>query len=179
MLEKINEKLLANLKREFPTSDTEFLVTFIRVIHFQHAVPSLFDQYFSRMGLSKARFMVLIQLFLRGGEEGLGISEINRFYGVSAATMTGVVDTLEREGYVKRSHSAKDRRRVILRLTKHGELFMRRFIPVHALNLKNMMRSFSREDLTNLMNLNARLVESIESFLSSDRLKIPGEGVGK
>ena len=176
MQEVFGREALARLKREFPTSDPEFLMTFIRIIHLQHAVPILFDQYFSKMGLSKARFMVLIQLFMRGGEEGLGISEINSVYGVSSATMTGVVDTLEREGYVTRSHSAKDRRRVILKLTKRGQLFMRRFIPVHSSNLHGMMRSFSNEDLTELMRLNARLVKSIEAFLSSDHLKVPGSG---
>ena len=178
MQESLGEEILERLRREFPTSDTKFLMMFIRVIHLQHAVPILFDQYFSKMGLSKARFMVLIQLFMRGGEKGLGISEISSFYNVSSATMTGVVDTLEKEGYVTRSHSTKDRRRVILKLTKRGQLFMRRFIPVHSSNLRNMMRSFSSGDLENLMQLNERLVESIEGFLSSDRLKVPGTGYG-
>ncbi len=178
MRESLGEEVLEKLKREFPYSDTEFLMTFIRVIHLQHAVPILFDQYFSKMGLSKARFMVLIQLFLRGGKGGLGISEINSFYGVSSATMTGIVDTLEREGYVVRTHSREDRRRVILKLTKQGQLFMRRFIPVHSSNLRNMMQSFSNEDLKDLMRLNERLVESIEGFLSSDRLKVPEAGYG-
>ena len=178
MQESLGEEILERLRREFPTSDTELLMTFIRVIHLQHAVPILFDQYFSKMGLSKARFMVLIQLYMRGREEDLGISEISSFYGVSSATMTGVVDTLEKEGYVTRSHSTKDRRRVILKLTKQGLLFMRRFIPAHSSNLQSMMRFFSNEDLKNLMRLNERFVESIESFLSSDRLKVPETGYG-
>jgi len=176
MRESLGEEILERLKREFPYSDTEFLMTFIRVIHFQHAVPILFDQYFSKMGLSKARFMVLIQLYIRADEEGLGISEINTFYSVSSATMTGVIDTLEKEGFVTRTHSKKDRRRIILKLTDQGKMFMRRFIPTHSTNLKNMMRAFSTEDLKRLMQLNAKLVESIEKFLMSDLLKVPDMG---
>ncbi|RTZ91492.1 MAG: hypothetical protein DSY91_04980 [Deltaproteobacteria bacterium] len=178
MRELPGEEVLARLRREFPYSDTEIFMTFIRIIHLQHAVPILFDQYFSKMGLSKARFMVLVQLYMRGGKEGLSISEISSFYEVSSATMTGVVDTLEKEGYVTRLHSKMDRRRVILKLTKRGELFMRRFIPVHSSNLRNMMRAFSEEDLKSLMLLNERLVESIEAFLDSDSLKVPGKGYG-
>ncbi len=174
--EVLEREVLARLKREFPTSDTEFLMTFVRVIHAVHAVPILFEQYFSLMGLSKARFMVLIQLFLRGGDEGLGISEISSLYGVRSATMTGIVDTLEKEGYVVRSHSRKDRRRVILTLTKQGQVFMRRFIPAHSANLQSMMSSFTREDMETLMALNERLVTSIETFLASDRVKFPEVG---
>jgi len=168
-----DEGVAKKLKTAFPEIDTDFLVTFLRAVHYQHALPALFDQYFARMGLSKARFMVLIQLFVRGGVDGLGISELTRLYNVSSATMTGVVDTLEKEGFVERSHSKSDRRRINLRLTKRGRDFMGRFIPVHVENMKSMTEVFEMDDLRSLMRLNARLVTAFEEFMNSDRLKVP------
>ena len=168
-----SEFIMKRLNSLLPELDTGFLETFVRVIHYEHAIPALFDQYFARMGLSKARFMVLIQIFVRGGEKGLGISELTRFYNVRSATLTGVIDTLEKEGLVERSHDRKDRRRINLRLTKEGKDFMLRFIPAHVENMKRMIRGFEEENLHQLLNLNARLVVAIESFLSSDQIQIP------
>jgi len=173
-MEKVLEEgAVKKLKSEFPEIDTRFLGTLVRVVHFQHAVPALFDQYFAKMGLSKARFMVLVQLFVRGGEGGLGISDLIRLYSVSSATMTGVVDTLEKEGFVARSHSQSDRRKINLNLTARGREFMTCFIPIHYANMKRLMEDFTVEDLQVFMKLNNRLVASIEAFLESDRLRVP------
>ena len=173
MKEILEEGIAKKMKSEFPEIDTRFLMMLVRVVHFQHAVPALFDQYFVKMGLSKARFMVLIQLFVRGGMAGLGISDIISLYNVSSATMTGVVDTLEKEGFVERSHSKSDRRRINLRLTARGREFMTYFIPIHYANMKRLMEDFTVEDLQVFMQLNDRLVTAIEDFLESDRLRIP------
>jgi len=169
----VEKGVMKKLKGKFPKFDAQFLATLIHVIHFQHAVPALFDQYFAKMGLSRARFMVLIQLFVRDSEDGLGISDLIRLYNVSSATMTGVVDTLEKEGFVTRSHSKSDRRRINLRLTARGQEFMTYFIPIHYTNMKKMMEDFTMEDLQVFMRLNTSLVATIEDFLVSDRLRIP------
>lgn len=50
----------------------------------------------------------------------MGLKELARHMGVTAATMSLTIDRLERKGYVMRLRDASDRRRVQLRLTSAG-----------------------------------------------------------
>ena len=96
----------------------------------QHEIPlgrllsvagRLLSQHFQTLldtaGLSPAGWHVLMRL---QEEDGLTQRELADLCYVTPATMTGVVDTLEREGMVVRERSADDRRVVRLRLTPVG-----------------------------------------------------------
>ena len=52
--------------------------------------------------------------------DAIGLNDLARHMGVTAATMSLTVDRLERKGYVVRLRDASDRRRVQLRLTSAG-----------------------------------------------------------
>jgi DNA-binding MarR family transcriptional regulator len=52
--------------------------------------------------------------------EGTSLLALVRHMGVTASTMSLMVDRLERGGYVRRDRSAQDKRRVDLRLTPAG-----------------------------------------------------------
>ena len=54
------------------------------------------------------------------GVEGTSLLELARHMGVTASTMSLMVDRLERGGYVRRERSQQDGRRVDLRLTAAG-----------------------------------------------------------
>ncbi|RFS81072.1 MarR family transcriptional regulator [Actinomadura spongiicola] len=71
----------------------------------------------SRHGMSPVGFFLLRQLIV---EDGLRPSEIAKRLAVTPATVTSVVDTLERNGHVRRERSYRDRRGVMLRITDSG-----------------------------------------------------------
>ena len=57
----------------------------------------------------------------------IGVSKINTLskrLGVSPPTITGIVDRLQRSGYVERFRDTEDRRIVFVRLTKKGHKFV-------------------------------------------------------
>nr|AYM53939.1 MarR family transcriptional regulator [Corallococcus coralloides] len=56
-----------------------------------------------------------------GTDGALTMGELARRLGVTEKTVTGVVDRLEREGYLMRERSASDRRVVHCRLTPEGQ----------------------------------------------------------
>jgi len=73
--------------------------------------------------VSFPQFFLLAYLF---SEDHLTMSDIARKVGHSTAAATGLVDRLERLGYVKRFHAAEDRRSIMVRITaKGGELVAR------------------------------------------------------
>ena len=64
------------------------------------------------------------QFFLLGylaNEEWLTMSDIAKKMGHSTAAATGLVDRLEKLGYVERRHAADDRRKVMVQITNKGE----------------------------------------------------------
>lgn len=63
------------------------------------------------------------QFFLLGylaNEDYLTMTDISKKMGHSTAAATGLVDRLEKLGYVQRLHAADDRRKVMVQITRKG-----------------------------------------------------------
>ncbi|GAA2295328.1 hypothetical protein GCM10010402_62300 [Actinomadura luteofluorescens] len=74
-----------------------------------------------RHGISPAGFFLLRLLVV---EDGLRPGEVAKRLMVTPATVTSVVDTLERNGHVRRERSYRDRRGVMLLITDSGRRFL-------------------------------------------------------
>ena len=70
------------------------------------------------LGLSHARFVLLLTLLISGPRETRELANIMR---VSRPAIVSVVDTLERTGLVRRRRCSEDRRLVSVRITKAGQ----------------------------------------------------------
>ena len=63
------------------------------------------------------------QFFLLGylaNEDYLTMTDISKKMGHSTAAATGLVDRLEKLGYVQRLHASDDRRKVMVQITRKG-----------------------------------------------------------
>jgi DNA-binding MarR family transcriptional regulator len=67
--------------------------------------------------ISFPQFFLLTYL---SSEEYLTMSDIAKKMGHSTAAATGLVDRLEKLGYVERVHAAEDRRKIMVRITAKG-----------------------------------------------------------
>ncbi len=67
--------------------------------------------------ISFPQFFLLTYL---SSEEYLTMSDIAKKMGHSTAASTGLVDRLEKLGYVERVHAAEDRRKIMVRITSKG-----------------------------------------------------------
>lgn len=79
-----------------------------------------------RYGLSWTGFVVLWTVWIWDGPQTREVAEL---VGVSKATLTGVVQTLERRGWVERHDVHTDHRLVRLTLTEAGTGLMRTVYP--------------------------------------------------
>ncbi len=59
-------------------------------------------------------------LFLLKRKDGLTMTEMGRALGIDNATITGLIDRLERNGFVRRNRSASDRRALSIAITPEG-----------------------------------------------------------
>jgi DNA-binding MarR family transcriptional regulator len=71
----------------------------------------------SRGNVSFAQFYLMSYL---STSRELTMTDIARKMGHSTAAATGLVDRLEKLGYVERMHAADDRRKVLVRITPKG-----------------------------------------------------------
>jgi len=110
-------------------------------------------------GLSAGALDLLIRLNA-AGDAGVGIGELARAAGVTPRNVTGLVDTLERAGYVERVPDQRDRRSVQARITPAGTSWMESFRRPTQAAMAAVFRGFTPAELTQLRHLSLRLVEN-------------------
>ncbi len=155
-------------KELLPGMDLDFMYDFSRAMHMFHKVIVLTESYFHQTGLSKGRFLILVNLLIDNSVDGTCIANLHPFYPVSSATMTGLLDTLEKEGMIERVPNPHDRRKVNIRITDKGRQFMMEFLPQHQASAKRMAAQLTEQDRRMLPDILARLVAGIEAFLEKD-----------
>lgn len=82
------------------------------------------------------------QFFLLGylaKEDYLTMTDIAKKMGHSTAAATGLVDRLEKLGYVQRLHAAEDRRKVMVQITRKGIELVKRLRNVIAKSITSVM----------------------------------------
>jgi len=80
---------------------------------------------------------------------------------VTAATMTSVVDTLERRGMVERTIDKADRRRQLVSLTTAGREAVDAFLPQIVTLQTELMRDFTEDERVQLTSYLDRMREAL------------------
>ncbi len=80
-----------------------------------------------RVGLTGPQLLILQEVF-RSGEVSVG--EIAKAISLSQATVTGILERLEKRGLVVRQRSEVDRRRVLVKVTQAGEKLLEKAPPL-------------------------------------------------
>lgn len=164
---ELDREFFKDYKNLFPKMDLEMIHFFSVTMRIFHHVPILMESYFQKMGLTKSRFIVLIQLFR--SPEGLSISEISAFHKVRSATMTGIIDTLERESQIERVPDPGDRRKINVRITETGRKLMEDFLPQHQENIGQILSGLTVKERQNLLGLMQKLHRGVLNFVTEDQ----------
>jgi MarR family transcriptional repressor of emrRAB len=77
--------------------------------------------------------------------------------------MSRIADALVSRDLITRVSSATDRRRMVLRISKQGEEFVRRLLPGLFAALETMLTSFNDAELQQLITLLKRVFEGLDS----------------
>jgi len=83
------------------------------------AIHSRFHKILEPYQLTVAQYKVLQHLFWHH-PNGLGIKELSEHLGLAKSTISGIVDRVERDGWVKRVQHPEDARKVIVNITQKG-----------------------------------------------------------
>lgn len=104
-----------------------------------------------RYGLTEPQFGALETL---GHLGPMTIGDLCKKQLVSSGNMTVVVDNLERQGLVRRVHSKKDRRVILVQLTAKGKKLFQKIFRQHAkyvANLASVLTASEQEELSRLL----------------------------
>jgi len=110
-------------------------------------------------GLSEGRFVVLF--LLDAASDGLAPNTLAERAGVTRATITGLLDGLEREKLVERHLDASDRRSLCIRLTSKGKCIAKTVFEQHSHWIASLYGNLSVSERKQL----ATLLEKVASNL--------------
>jgi len=150
------EANLQALSTRMPDLPFDALMLSRLLLHAGREFASMLEQQIRRFGLSEAEFWVLTILFSQ--PEGVAHpSDLCAGAGQSPANMSRIGDALVSRDLITRALGAKDRRRVVITITEHGEKLVRQvlsriFVPLHA-----MLGIFTEEEQVKFISQLKRL----------------------
>lgn len=156
------EQAAHQLRRYDLDVDPQAILVAVRLMAAGARLGQAVEVHFSRFGLSAGRYRLLADLEDADGEKSP--SQLAATLGVSRATVTGLVDGLEKEGLVLRRPSAEDGRSAVVVLTARGARTLRELAPEHFSRLQEMVGGLTVEERTVFLDLLARLGRGIPAL---------------
>ncbi len=171
---------LLEAAREFPDLDPSAAEAFLHLLRTGDEVFAMTERNLTDHSISHGRFGVLMLLWrstqpraakLMGADDcSCGgprtPAELADAAGVTRATMTGLIDTLERDGFVKREPDPDDRRMMSVRLTSKGDRFLNDFLPGHFKVISEVMSPLSESERKSFVRLLTKVQAHIAALRS-------------
>jgi DNA-binding MarR family transcriptional regulator len=139
---------LRNLAQKYSDFDPETaeLVGTLQAV--MRSLDAMRERHLDRYGLSQGKLYVLAYLLSedmkRNGPPGA--SDIADALSVTPPTITGLLDGLERDGYVERCRSVQDRRALLIHLTEKGRTFLDEYMPQQSRRVKEWLSPLSADE---------------------------------
>jgi DNA-binding MarR family transcriptional regulator len=155
-----NPDQIAALERRYGCVDGGACETCILLLHTANDVVGAFCTHLSAHEMSQGRFIVLMMLNREPGKLFMS-SQLAEMCSVTKATMTGLIDGLEREGLVTRQPSQDDRRATFVGLSQKGLDLMDRILPGHFARVSALMQDLTVDERAEFRRLLAKVREGV------------------
>lgn len=152
------EKLL-ELSRKYPDLNPTSTEAYLHLLRTGDELMRVSSSYFSRHNVSQGRFCVLMILMQEEVGKGLSPAELADMSNCTRATMTGLIDTLEKDGMVRREPDVTDRRMMRVAITEAGRNSVQNLLPDHFKRTTEIMSGLSEEECRTLVSLLGKVVE--------------------
>ena len=157
------DRTLQALSKRYPELNPTALMSCIVLLRTGSDMLAALERILARYGLSQGRFLTLIVLN-RDPEEEITPSDLAERVGVTRATMTGLLDTLTKDGWIERIQHNEDRRRVVVRLTKAGLDHLGRMLPGYYREISSTMAGLNEQEHETLVKVLSKVREGLSTF---------------
>jgi DNA-binding MarR family transcriptional regulator len=141
--------------RRHPDLDPSACEAYLNILRAGDEAYRRSESFFNEHNMSPGRFTVMMLLYdkMAGSPVPQTPAELANRAGVTRATITGLVDTLERDGLVTRRHDSGDRRMMQIHLTPKGHATLESVIPGHFKQMAAQMAPLSEHERKTLVRL--------------------------
>ena len=144
----------------YPDIDALAIFTLNELLRTSRTLELELDKDLAEHNLSVGRHVVLWCVAVLGADEGITPAEISDQLGVTRATVTGLLDALEKEKLVVRKRRSDDRRKVSVFLTAKGLKKVEQAYPPHYYNITQALATLTKQEKLQLIGLLRRLREA-------------------
>jgi DNA-binding MarR family transcriptional regulator len=103
---------------------------------------------FSENGVEVTPIQVMLLFFLQKND-GSSLTQISQGLMLENPTVTGLIDRLEKLGYVKRSDHPNDRRVYLVNITEKGNKVANKALPIIKKLNGEIKKGYSKEEIEN------------------------------
>jgi DNA-binding MarR family transcriptional regulator len=103
---------------------------------------------FSESGVEVTPIQVMLLFFLQKND-GSSLTQISQGLMLENPTVTGLIDRLEKSGYVKRSDHPNDRRVYLVHITEKGNKVANKALPIIKKLNEEIKKGYSKEEIEN------------------------------
>ncbi len=152
---------LLELSKHFPDLNPSACDAHLNLLRTSEDLFRVSNDFFTKHNLSKGRFLVLMLLLDPLGMccGSLTPADLADKSNCSRATMTGLIDTLERDGLVVRTPDAQDRRMMHVKLTDQGSQLMHSILPEHFKRMSQLYSALTESEQRTLVVLLQKISE--------------------
>lgn len=148
------------IEREFRGSDRRATAAVVNLVLTENLVTGELSRRLRRHRLSPATFNVL--MILRGAGRPLCPREIGERRLVTRGTVTGLLDSLERQGLVRRTPHPEDRRSLLIEITDKARARLERLLPAHYGGEREMLSCLTAGEKDALVRLLGKIQAHLE-----------------
>ncbi len=154
---------LLERSRQYPELDPSATEAFLHLLATATDLMEALGTVHASHHISRGRFIVLM-LLGRCMEKPMNLADLADRAHVTRATMTGLIDTLVRDGYVNRDPAVEDRRMTLVRLTDAGKSFLDGILPDYFRRIAAVMGQLTERERKTLVALMGKIQPTIPAI---------------
>lgn len=147
--------------QRYPELDPTATHTSLVLLRVASDMIAAMDEELAGHGISQGRFTILMLLENCPEEEcadrSLSPSDLAEMCGVSRASISGLLDGLEKDAMVRRGADKRDGRGKPVRITAKGKRFLDKMLPAHFTWLARVMQDLNQRERRQLIELVSKI----------------------
>ena len=152
----------------YPNMNPSALKTFAELLRTGSDLLTAFEKFLRKSGLSQGRFLTLI-VMNRTPYETHNPSALAEKVGVKRATMTGLLDGLQKNNFVERLALSEDRRKIGVRLTADGQQVLADILPSYYRCIAKVMAKLTEKERQELISLLGKINQGLLALFNESK----------